>query len=315
MKKLNYYMLLFFSTWIFYFYGCEIVSTTQFTGHLKGAVHDSTSHEALDRVYFHTIPNTGDTVSDVYGNYVYDIPLSSSTQAISIIISRIGYLNDTLSVEMKADETYYMNFGLIPVKGIFIANGLILAQYVTNISFSAVNLIDLLVEQDRMFDVDIRFRNDSNLVYLTTGYDDISKYGYQTNFSPALGTSTKNEFDTLARYYGASDPINPDTDFPNSSTLKYPFRNAKNQVFAVYLKGRYIPGTLHTFGLVHIDSVWIESGLYKMMMDVKLNIVGQNYFISNTTLSKKDRIEKLTVKSATVNIRHKESDNINDGKH
>jgi hypothetical protein len=52
-----------------------------------------------------------------------------------------------------------------------------------------------------------------------------------------------------------------------------------------------------------------------MMMDVKLNIVGQNYFISNTTLSKKDRIEKLTVKSATVNIRHKESDNINDGKH
>ena len=315
MKNLDYYIIiLFFSIGIISYQSCSLVSPTQYTGHIKGIVRDSTTLEKLDRVHFNTIPFTRDTVSDIYGNYTLDMPLSNSTETVTIFISRIGYKSETLNIAVKSDETKTIDFGLIPSKGIFIQDGLILDQNITNTSFSAVNLKDFVVEQDRMPDVDLKFRNDSTRLYLITGYDNIAGFGYDIKFSNALGTMTKSQFDTLASYYGASDPINPDIDFPNSKTLKYLYQDAKNQVYAIYLKGRYIPGTLHSYGLIHIDSVWTAAGLYKMMIGVKINIVGQNYFISDTKYSGMDRVEQPFVTSATANQRHKQRTDINNGR-
>jgi hypothetical protein len=282
MKKLRYYIVfLFFSAGLIYFNGCNPTSSTSYTGHLKGTVRDSSTHEFLENAHFHSIPSLRDTVSGFYGNYSLDIPMGNSTQTVTIIISRNGYIGDTLIIELKSDETKQVNIALLPGNGIFFSDGLVLDQYVNNLSFCAVNLTDFIVKQDGIFDVDARFRNDSNLVYLKTGYIETYQWGYQTSFSPFLGTYTKNEFDTLAKYYGASNPVNPDADFPNTTTLKSPYREVKNNVFAFYLKGRFIPGNLKIYGLVHIDSVWKNSGsgLFKMMIDVKINTLEKNYFI------------------------------------
>ena len=76
-----------------------------------------------------------------------------------------------------------------------------------------MNLKDFTVEQDQQFDNDIKFRNRANLANLKSAYESIYNTGYPTKFSRFLGKYNKNEFDTLARYYGANEPINPTTDF------------------------------------------------------------------------------------------------------
>jgi hypothetical protein len=70
--------------------------------------------------------------------------------------------------------------------------------------------------------------------------------------------------------------------------------NIKNDVYAFYLKGRYYAGIMRIYGLLHIDSVWTNAnnGLLNILIDVKINTFGQNYFIK-TNVSDKYTFLKL----------------------
>jgi hypothetical protein len=282
MKKLFCLILLLLLVSISY-NSCGLFEPSEYLGYLKGTVRDSTTHDNLFYVTVNTIPPTHDTLTDSSGNFmIKNIPMSNSDGYVTLVASRIGYLNDTIIAKIKSDDTTHVTFALFPWNSILIANGIILNQFTNSFSLSAVNLINLKVERDFWYDVDVKYRNTTNLIYLKTGYDGSTYDGFETKFSPPLGKLTKYQFDTLQKFYAASNPIDPINDFPYNITQETLPENVKNDVYAFFLKGRFSPGnSFRAYGLLHIDSVWnnISLGLSKIMFDVKINKVGMNYFI------------------------------------
>jgi hypothetical protein len=268
---------------LIYFYGCDLSSTSGYYGNLKGKVNDSTTHEGLNSVHITTIPASQDTIADADGNFTLtNIPMSNSSGTVTIIASRPRYITNIITVDLKSDDTVNVRLALLPADEVFFAYGLLLNQYENFYSLSAVNLRNIRVLREYEFEVDARFRNNQNNVYLKTGYDELTTEGFQTKFSPLIGKYSETEFDTLARYYGASEPIDPYIDFPYNNTTPTPAPSARNNVYAFYLKGRYSPGNSYRiYGLVHVDSSWYygPTKQYKILIDVKINTLEQNYFV------------------------------------
>jgi len=229
-----------------------------------------------------TSPATEGAITDTNGYFlISDIQMPTSAVNLHVIASKQGYVVDTFQVIIYSNDTANISFAMVPTNGIFTTDGLILNQYTSATSLSGVNMYDMIVEQDMTYDVDIKFRNNANIVYLKTAYETSTNSGLATKFSPFLGSFTKHEFDTLASYYGASNPISPTVDFPYDNTSILLTDSVKNNVYAFYLKGRYSPGYTRVYGLVHIDSAWFDapSNSYKIMIDAKINKNEQNYFI------------------------------------
>ena len=274
---------LFFLISLFNYSGCGIFSSTEYSGSLKGVIRDSSTHLGLNSVEITTIPTTVDTTADPTGNFmIKDIPMSNSSGFVTLTASRPRYLSQTINVDLKSDDTINIMLALIPADRVSLARGLVLNQFVDYFSFDAINLTNFHVERDFYDDVDAKFRNNGNLVYIRSGYNEITDLGFRTKFSRFLGKFTLREFDTLASYYGANEPLDPITDFPFNNTEVIPAENERNNVYAFFLKGRYSPGNSYRiYGLMHIDSVWkAGTGLYKMVLDVKINTLGQNYFVA-----------------------------------
>jgi hypothetical protein len=268
---------------LLYFYGCDLSSSSGYFGNLKGIVNDSATHEGLNSVRITTIPPSQDTIADANGNFkLTNIPMSNSFGTVTLIASRPRYITNMITVDLKSDDTINVRLALIPADEVFFAYGLLLTQYENLYSLSAVNFRNIRVLREYEMEADARFRNTQNEVYLKTGYDELSTAGFQTKFSPLIGKYTKSEFDTLAGYYGAHDPLDPYTDFPYNNTPLTSPPGARNNVYAFYLKGRYSPGNSYRiYGLVHVDSSWFyyPTNQFKIVLDVKINVLEQNYFV------------------------------------
>ncbi len=270
-----------------YFFSCsQSTSSSDYPpGGFKGRIFDSSDHKPLSRVQLTTSPASEGAFTDTNGYFLISgIQMGSSAVNLHVVASKQGYVVDTFMVIVYSNDTANITFSMVPTNGIFVIDGLILNQYTSATSLSGVNMYDMVVEEDIAYDVDIKFRNNTNLVYLKTAYESATNSGLQTKFSPFLGSYTKHEFDTLASYYGASNPISPTADFPNDNTQILLTDSVKNNVYAFFLKGRYSPGYTRVYGLVHIDSAWFDgaSNLYKIMVDAKINKNEQNYFIPGT---------------------------------
>ena len=276
-------LILFFLISLLNYSGCGLNYSSDYFGSLKGVVRDSTTHLGLNGVRITTSPGSLDINADELGNFeIKNIPMSNSFGFVTLMASRPRYLTNTVSIKLTSDDTVNIMLALIPFDKVSVARGLVLNQFVDYFSFDAINLTNFFVERDIQYDVDVKFRNYGNLMYIISGYNNVTTDGFQTKFSPLLGKCTLKEFDTLASYYGASEPLDPITDFPFDNTELIPADNVRNNIFAFYLKGRYSHGNSYRiYGLMHIDSVWIAgTGLYKMLLDVKINTLGQNYFVA-----------------------------------
>ena len=241
-------------------------------GAISGYTRDSGTHTLLPGVVVYIYPYNISDTSDANGFFrVADLQMGSTSTNVILIVSKPGYLTDTADriVIPSGGELTNVILTLFPGNNIFKANDIILEQN----ALSCLDLMNLLPVNETGMQVDARFRDSANQsFYINTGFSNITGTGFRTKFS--------NSLDTLASFYGASNPINPINDFPFDSTSSFSISNNQQSVYAFYLAGRNTSGTAPIYGLIYIDALWRDTTLNKFILrvDVKSNRNGLNIF-------------------------------------
>lgn len=176
-------------------------------------------------------------------------------------------ITDSIVTQVTLVPTYVITFNNIHIEHFYNAN-----------SLSSVNLREGYAASESNIQKDISFRDS---VFLSA--DLVSLPGYETLFSPEFPHSyTKTQFDTLSIYYVGDREIDPYTDFPNKSTEIFTVPLSKHPVYAFYLKGRYNGTEPRIYGLLRIDSLYLDGNYFQhSIISVKINIKGNNWFNPN----------------------------------
>lgn len=290
MKKVIYFLLLILISSFFILYSCDSnpsESPDYPSGALTGRVLDSATHHPLAGVYINTLPATFGCLTDTAGRYTLTgIQMGTTGTLINIIYSRVKYINDTVTAWVPSDDTLHMeDVRLIPTNGVFVINDLQVQQYDYPESYSNIDLCYIYPVPTiwGMRDIDLRDSLNTKIKFQFRS-SNLDQYqpGYITKLGNSLGSFTKTEFDTLAMYYGASEPLT-DADFPRDRTNYFYTPLTELSVIPFYLVGRYYqdPNLPKIYGLLYIKSTWLEPGNNRFMVkvDVKINKNGQNYFI------------------------------------
>jgi len=177
-------------------------------------------------------------------------------------------------------------------KSVYVFNNIVLEEYFSSASSSAVNLLTGLRVQETSNDKDAQIRDTivgpDTLIYLRSAALDMINIGNPTYFSNSiLRPYTKSEFDTLSKFPTIDNTLNPYRDFPFQEGMDRFFNLGRHQnVCAFYLIGRW-PGSSspRTYGLLYVDSVWFDNvaGVRKMLIDIKINTKSMNEFNPNPT--------------------------------
>jgi hypothetical protein len=254
---------------------------------VKGYITDSATHKPVAGVRVFSIPGTTDCLSDTAGFYfLKNIPMSSSGTIVYIIAYRGDnkYLSDTAGRFILMDDTIDINFVLVPSNGIFYQNNITLEEYTSSNSISSLDLFFMrAIPQSYPYrDMDLRDSAGSryNFQFRSSGFENM----YQTVFGNSLGNFSKYDFDTLQMIYGAGDPLESNFIFNTTPYFNTPLKELC--VYPFYLKGRTEQNQLQhkMYGLLYIKSAYIDPGssLFTVIVDVKVNRNGQNYFIPNS---------------------------------
>ncbi|HEY3251885.1 MAG TPA: hypothetical protein VGK25_12305 [Ignavibacteria bacterium] len=125
--------------------------------------------------------------------------------------------------------------------------------------------------------------NDSAFYFRSGDLSDIPVPGYQTKFAKILLYSnlTQDQFDTVKTMPDSDSLLTPD-DFTLDITESFRTPQLVKPVYGFYLSGKY---DLHVtpyrvFGLLYVDSTWVEPSGFKLRFDVKINKAGNNSFKS-----------------------------------
>jgi hypothetical protein len=254
---------------------------------VKGYITDSATHKPVAGVRVFSIPGTTDCLSDTAGYYfLKDIPMSSSGTIVYIIAYRGDnkYLSDTAGRFIFMDDTIDINFVLVPSNGVYYANNITLEEYVNSNSNSSLDMGYMrVVPQSYPYrDIDLRDSAGARtkFQFRSSGYENM----YQTKFGSSLGNFSKYDFDTLQRIYGAGDPLESNFYYDTTNYFSTPLKEL--HVYPFYLKGRteQNQSPVKFYGLLYIKSAYIDPGssLFTVIVDVKVNRNGQNYFIPNS---------------------------------
>ena len=289
MKKITLAVVLIISTIsIIYISGCESSSSDGGTAVLKGTVRDSATNTPLSGVLITTNPASSNATTDSVGNFMIT-GLEAGQYTLTAV--RSGWYTRTLTVEVVSDDTTTANFKMY-FTNIYTFNNLTVNEYFNDNSFSAVNLyLGKVIQEADGLNKDMQLRDSSGTshnFFFRSGDLALLSPGWETKFSYSLVnprtaqlTHTQTEFDTLSKYYGASNPINPNLDFQNNRTEYFddnPNFGTK-RVYAFWLKGRnYVPPT---YGLFYIDSVYRSGSEFRVVIDLKINRNGLNLFNPN----------------------------------
>ncbi len=289
MKKFYFLLVFIFLIVIFINYGCNPTTGGFYPPSvIRGKITDSATHKPLVGVLIQTIPASSGAMSDTSGIYVVpDVPMSSSATLVYVIASRNRYLNDTSGLWISANDTINLNISMIPSNGVFIWNDIQVYQYDNKETISSIDLNNFRsCPGSYLFrDIDLRDSLNAKLRFQFRSSDlDVNFPGLNTKFGYSLGNFSKSEFDTLAMYYGAGEPLSQ-ADFPLDRTQYFYTPLLENSVYPFYLVSRYIanPSLPKIFGLLYIKSATIEpiNNRFTVIVDVKLNRNGQNYFLPN----------------------------------
>lgn len=257
-------------------------------GYIDGYIYDYATAKPLAGVTVSTIPPTQTLITDSTGTFFITVRSASTSSNLDIVCSKTGYTTFRWRIVVPAGDTLKINIPLELVNNaVFIRSDIIVSEYRNANSNSGLNLYDLVTVKDNGFYNDAVLRDSAGS---RTNFRFLSGEIYPSNiwktrFSPLLGLYSQYDFDTLSRYDVGNRQIDPDIDFPFTSTDVFDVGLNTGATFAYYLKGRYdyVVGSKRIYGLLRIDSVWYDnsSAEYKVMIDLKVNRAEQNNFIPN----------------------------------
>lgn len=286
MKK-NYFAILIFSLFIVIAlsdYGCNTSTNSVYLpGAIKGRVLDSATQKPIPGVSISTNPSSIGGMTDTGGYFIApEIPMSSSATTVWVMASKTNYISDTIKTWVHADDTLTVKIYLLPENGVYIKNNVIVQQADFNTSISCINMDYIKpVSTLEHRDIDLRDSANARLKFQFRSSDiDLNNPSYKTKFGYSLGNFRKSDFDTLAMYYGAGEPLS-EADFPRDRTDYFYTPLTEQSVIPFYLVGRYTSGgKLPIYGLLYIKEARLEAGnIFTVQVDVKINKNGQNYFL------------------------------------
>lgn len=269
--------------------GCDSsTSPAPANGVIKGFVRDSSSGAGIKDVTISAIPFISNAVTDSSGYFVMT-GVNSGTYTLSA--RKQGYLTKRTSVSVD-NNTVNVNLSLF-FSNLYIFSNKVLTEYFNQNTLSAINLFlgEVVNESGTQYDMQLRdSAGTSNNFYLRSGDLAVRLAGFQTKFSTALKnplnnsyTFTKEQFDTLSRYYTADGNIDPIRDFTEDRIPSFnPTPNMPNRVHSFWLKGRNL--TPPAYGMFFLNYSFIDTvaqDQFKLIIDVKVNRGGLNLFNSN----------------------------------
>ncbi|MFA7361650.1 MAG: carboxypeptidase-like regulatory domain-containing protein [Candidatus Kapaibacterium sp.] len=269
--------------------GCDSsTSPAPANGVIKGFVRDSSSGAGIKDVTISATPFISNVVTDSTG---YFIMTGVNNGTYTLTLRKQGYLNARYYLSVDND-TLNVNMSLI-FSNLYVFSNKLLTEYFNQNSLSAMNLFLGEVVNESVTQYDMQLRDSagtSNNFYLRSGDLAMRLAGFQTKFSTALKnplnnsyTFTKDQFDTLSRYYTADGNIDPVRDFTEDRIPSFnPTPNMPNRVYSFWLKGRNLtPPTIGMFFLNYSFVDTVAQDQFKLIIDVKVNRGGLNLFNPN----------------------------------
>lgn len=281
--------LIFFSILLSAVTGCDsTTSSLPASGVIKGFVRDSSSGAGIKDVTISAIPFISNSVTDSSGYFIMT-GVNSGTYALTL--RKQGYLSRTTAVTVGSD-TANVNIKMF-FSNLYIFSNKLLTEYFNPNSLSAINLFlgEVVNENGTQYDMQLRdSAGTSNNFYLRSGDLAMRLAGYQTKFSTALKnplsnsyTFTKQQFDTLSRYFTIDGNIDPARDFTEDRTPSFnPTPNMANSVYSFWLKGRNLSPPV--YGMFFLNYSFVDTvaqDQFKLIIDVKVNRGGLNLFNPN----------------------------------
>ena len=164
----------------------------------------------------------------------------------------------------------------------------VINEYFDDNSRSAINLLTGVVVNELNQSKDIQMRDSSGGLFhlnffLRSGDQAIRDPGSRTLFGQyiAYDNISASEFDTLSKITNLGSTLDPSDfyrvrtdEYTNPKYINAPLTN--NTVYSCYLLGKS-PIT-PIYGMIRLRTAYIESNVFKLAIDVKLNIAGQNQF-------------------------------------
>lgn len=269
--------------------GCDS-STAPVTpnGVIRGFVRDSISGAGIEDVTVSAIPFISNVVTNSSG---YFIMIGVNSGDYILTLKKQGYNYKSVSVSVGSD-TADVDVKLF-FSNLFIFSNKLLTEYLNSFSFSAIDLFLGFVVNENTTQYDMQLRDSAgtgNNFFLRSGDFTEQLTGFQTKFSHALKnplnnsyTFTKQQFDTLSRYYTVDGNIDPVRDFTEDRTPSFnETPNMPNSVYSFWLNGRNLsPPAYGMFFLNYSFIDTIAQNQFKLIIDVKVNRGGQNLFNPN----------------------------------
>lgn len=291
LKYITYFIIVLSVTYLF---GCDGVQQASYedTG-FGGTLIDSSTKKGIQGVVITIDQLKYSTLTDSNGFfYIGHIPVPSSAGNYNVSCSKAGYATVSFYTVLYAgDTTKRVNFAMYnsASNSVFIANNLVVSEYLTPKSLSILNLYHLNVTDDSIwYNIDAILLDSSGTRANFSFYSSIYAHpntGHDTKFTNLLGYYSSSEFDTLSRINVGPRAINPDTDFPTRALNSFNAPLTQYPVYGFYLLGRYnyAAGYPRVYGLLRINSFYLDNGSnsYKAVVDVKINRNEQNYFLVN----------------------------------
>jgi len=273
-------------TWIA---GCNVNQASYEQTAVGGTITDSSTGRPVEGVKIILEPTYQVAYTDSNGFYYIDsINCGSSAGNYFVNFEKTGYDSMRLFTILYAgDTTKRVNWSLLNSNSqVFKRYNITLSENIDNNSFSNLNAFDMLAVDGNVWNViDMTFLDSAkvrNRFYLTHGGYSYPITGIASYFTQRLYSSlTQQQFDTLSKIDVGNRPINPDADFPYERTNSYKTAGFSNEVYGFYLEGRKLLGyQFNVYGLIRINNFYFDNSdnLYKIVLDVKVNRFGENYF-------------------------------------
>ena len=164
----------------------------------------------------------------------------------------------------------------------------VINEYFDDNSRSAMNLLTGVIVAETDGNKDIQLRDSSGMrvnFFLRSGDLALRIPGYETDLGQfiAYDNISESEFDTLSKITNLGTTLEP-SDFTRQSTDEY--SNPKyirtpltqNTVYSFYLIGKKQSLGVTVYGMLRLRSAYIQSNEFRLAVDVKINIAGQNQF-------------------------------------
>lgn len=263
--------------------GCESGGlVTEGASVIKGRVMDSTTSNSISGVTITTLPETSTILSDSVGNYTIT-GLSAGTFTVTAV--KNNYYSRSITIDLADEDTATVNLKMF-FTNVFTYGPITVDEYFGDTSYSGVNVYLGSAVQVLNANRDIQLADSAGMssnFYFRSG--DLAKLmaGKETKFTDLIQNPSggydfsKVQFDSLKTIYNGK--ILDANDFPTDRTMYFNSPLSTRFVFGVFLKGRNLVPPV--YGLVYVEALYSENGMYHARIYIKTNRNGTNLFTIN----------------------------------